>query len=68
MNLTIPKIIRNIIDILTILSTFDSPEISKISGKSDERNRILYIINKNKDNHPEYSDLYNNIIKEIEKK
>lgn len=65
----ISKRLRIIIDVLSILGSFiDSSEFSKYSGKLEEQNRIIKIINKNKKTYPESSELFNNLINEISDK
>lgn len=63
------KRLKIIIDVLSILGSFiDSSEFSKFSGKLEEQNRIIKIINKNKRTYPENSELLNNLIEEISNK
>lgn len=56
--------IQNKLDILNQLT--DSPEVSRLLGKSGEQGRIIGIIKFYKDKYSEMSHIFNNILEEIE--
>lgn len=50
----------------TLNQLTDSPEVSKLLGKSGEQGRITGIILYYKNKYPEMSHIFNNILEEIE--
>lgn len=50
----------------TLNQLADSPEVSKLLGKSGEQGRITGIILYYKNKYPEMSHIFNNILEEIE--
>lgn len=60
------KIIQD--KLITLNSLSDSPEVSKLLGKMGEQGRITGILNYYKEEHPEFTHVFEKIMGEIEEK
>lgn len=60
------KMIQDKLSTLKKLS--DSPEVSKLLGKMGEQGRITGILNYYKEEHPEFTHVFEKIMSEIEEK